>query len=231
MKAFVLFLILAFAFSLPARADFTIIQKVEGQGTSNEIIIKLKDNRVRMETTPQMTMIVDGKTGDTITLINTRKKFLRIPGDKAQAIAEMAAKYGATTVEKPKVAATGRKKTINGYETEEYVAETSTFKASYWIAPKFPDSVAIVKQLQSVIPAAWNDMARGTLDYRDLPGFPLKIEVKSGEQEMTCTLVAVKVDPLSDAEFSVPPDFQEMKAPNVKEISGDQAATPSPPRP
>jgi hypothetical protein len=231
MKALVFSLVLAFGFSLPAQADFTIVQKVESKGSSSEITLKLKGDRVRMEATPQMTMIVDSKTGDTITLMNAQKKFIRISGDTTKAIAEMAAKYGGTTVEKPKFATTGKTKTINGFEAEEYVGETSTFKASYWIAPKFPDSAAILKQLQAVTPTAWNDLAKGMLDYRDLPGFPLETQVKTDEGEITCTVTAVKQDPLSDAEFSVPKDFQEMKMPNLKEISGDQTTPASPPRP
>lgn len=231
MKASVLSLILASGFSLSALADFTIVQKVEGKGTSSEITIKLKGDRIRMEATPQMTMIVDGKTGDTITLMNAQKKFLRISGDTTKAIGEMAAKYGGTTGETPKLVATGKKTTINGYEAEEYVGETSTFKASYWIAPKFPDSAAILKQLQAVTPTAWSDLAKGMLDYRDLPGFPLKTQVKTGEEEITCTVTAVKPDLLSEAEFAVPKDFQEMKMPNVKEISRDQPAPAPSPKP
>ena len=228
MKAAVLSLILASGFTLGARADFTIVQKVEGKGSPGEITIKLKGDRIRMEATPQITLIVEGKTGDTITLMNAQKKFLRISGDTTKAIGEMAAKYGATTAEKPKLIATGKKTTINGYEADEYVGETSTFKASYWIAPKFPDSAAILKQLQAVTPTAWNDLAKGMLDYRDLPGFPLKTQVKTGEEEITSTVISVKPDPLSEAEFLVPKDFQEMKMPSVKEISGDQPATAAP---
>ncbi len=119
--------------------------------------------------------------------------------------------------------------TINGYEAEEYTAETKLFKATYWIAPTFPDSVAIMKQLQAVIPAAWNDLAKGMMDYRDLPGFPLRTHVKTGEQEITSTIVAVKHDPLSDADFSVPKDFQEMKVPNV--LSSSSGASPEPSTP
>ena len=231
MKASVLSLILAGVFSLSAHADFTIVQNVESKASSNEITIKLKGDRIRMEATPQMTMIVDGKTGDTITLMNAQKKFLRISGDTTKAIGEMAAKYGGTTAEKPKFTATGERKTINGFEAEEYIAETSTYKARYWIASNFPDSAAILKQLQAVTPTAWNDLAKGMLDYRDLPGFPLKTQVKTGEEEITCTITAVKTDPLSDAEFVAPKDFQEMKMPNVKEMSREQSTPASSPKP
>ncbi len=104
------------------------------------------------------------------------------------------------------------------------------FKASYWIAPSFPDSAAIMKELQAVIPAAWNDLAKGMMDYRDLPGFPLRTQVKTDDAEITSTVTAVRRDPLSDAEFLVPKDFQELKIPNMQ-ISGDNpepAASPKP---
>src|SRR3954471_14051232 len=217
MKATFLSLAFALILSQSARADFTIVQKVEQKGTANEIVLKLKGEKIRMEATADVTMIVDGKTGDTVTLMNAQKKYLRISGEKAKAIAELATKYSGTTAEKPKLVATGKKMTVNGYEADEYAGETALFKARYWIAPSFPESAAIMKQLQAVIPATWNDLAKGMMDYRDLPGFPLKTHVKTGEQEITSTIVAVKPDPLSDAEFAVPKDFQEMKVPNVLE--------------
>jgi hypothetical protein len=226
MKASLLSLTFVAGLCISARADFTIVQKVEGgKRAGNEIIMKLKGDKVRVEATPQMTMIVDGKTGETVTLMNAQKKFLRISGDKAKAISELAAKYGGTTAERPKLAATGKKMTINGYEAEEYVGETKLFKASYWIAPSFPDSAAIMKQLQAVIPSAWNDLAKGMMDYRDLPGFPLRTQVKTEGGEITSTITAIKRDLLSDAEFLVPADFQEMKIPNMQ-VSGEKSETP-----
>jgi len=227
MKTTALSLVLIAGLGLSARGDFTILQKVEGKGQTNEITLKLKDDKVRMEVAPRMTMIVDGRTGETITLMNAQKKFLRMSGDKAKAIAELASKYGGGTAEKVRPTATGKKMTLNGYEAEEYTAETKLFKASYWIAASFPDSAAIMKQLQAVIPAAWNDLAKGMMDYRDLPGFPLQTHIKTGEQEITSTVISVKRDPLSDAEFSVPKDYQEMKIPNVLE-SSSSGANPEP---
>jgi hypothetical protein len=230
MKVLAFSLTFAVAFSLSARADFTIVQKVEGKGQANEITLKIKGDKIRLEATPQMTMIVDGRTGDMITLMNAQKRIVRISGDKAKAIAEMAAKYGGAKTEKPKLVATGKKMTINGYEAEEYVADGKLFKARYWIAPDYPNSAAILKQLQTVIPAAWNDLAKGMIDYRDLPGFPVRTQVTVGDDEITGTLVAVKNDPLSDEEFLPPKDFQEVKIPNV-EMSVDKSKPPTPTKP
>ncbi len=227
MKAFAFLLALVDGFSLSARGDITIVQKVEGKGETKDFVLKIKGDKVRMEATPQMTMIVDGRTGDMITLMNAQKKIMRISGEKTKAIAEMAAKYKGTTSEKTKIVATGKKMTINGYEAEEYVAEAKTFKAHYWIAPSFPNSAEILKQLQAIIPAAWTDLAKGIMDYRDLPGFPLRTQVNLGDGEVISTLVALKTDPISDDEFVAPKDYTEMKLPNIQ-ISGDHPEPTAP---
>ncbi len=231
MKVIFLSLAVALAVSQSALADFTIVQKVEQKGTASEIVLKLKGEKIRMEATPEVTMIVDGKTGDTITVMNAQKKYLRISGEKAKAIAELATKYSGATAEKPKLVATGKKMTVNGYEADEYAGETALFKARYWIAPSFPESAAIMKQLQAVIPATWNDLAKGMMDYRDLPGFPLRTQVKMGDEEITSTVTAVKHDVLSEAEFVPPKDFQEMKMPNMQDVSAEKPAPAASARP
>jgi hypothetical protein len=219
---------------LTARGDLTIVQKVEGSGSVSQITIKLKGDKVRVEVTPQVTTIIENKSGDVLTLMNKERKFLRISADKSKAIAEMASKYSGDTqaaAETAKLTATGRKEMINGYEAEEYVREAPSFKATYWIASKYPDSAAIVKQLQAIIPAAWNDVAKGMLDYRDFPGLPLRIKVKTNGKEITSTITSIKRDVLSGEEFSVPKDFQEMKVPNLQEVITEKPSSSVSPKP
>ena len=93
MKPIALALFLLAACSHSARGDFTLVQKVEGKGEAKEIVLKIKGDKIRMEASPQMTMIIDGRTGDMITLMKAQKKIVRISGDKTKAIAEMATKY------------------------------------------------------------------------------------------------------------------------------------------
>ncbi|HVF72213.1 MAG TPA: DUF4412 domain-containing protein [Chthoniobacterales bacterium] len=224
MKVNLLALASVVALASSAHADFTIIQKVEGMGSATEIVMKVKGDKIRVEATPDATTIVQGKSGEVITLLNAKKKFIRMSADALKAVAELATKYGGDTAEKMKLTSTGKKMTINGYEAEEFVAETKLFKASYWIAPGFPDSDVIMKQLQAVVPTALNDLAKGLMDYRDLPGFPLRTHVKTGDQEITSTVVTVKRDALSDAEFVPPKDFQEMKMPNMLDVSTEKTA-------
>ena len=217
-----------------ARGDLTIVQKVEGSGSVKQITTKLKGDKARVEVAPEVTTIIDNKSGEVLSLMNAKKKFLRISADKSKAIAEMASKYAgdsAGAAEKSKLTLTGKKEMINGYQAEEYVRESPSVKEGYWIALKYPDSAAIVKQLQAIIPAAWNDVAKGMFDYRDFPGLPLRTIVKTGGREITSTIISIKQDPLSEAEFSVPKDFEELKVPNLQEMFSEKPSVTRPTKP
>ena len=225
MKTRVLFPIVTAFLSVTARGDLTIVQKVDGIGAFKEITTKIKGDKARVEVSPEMTTIVDNKSGDVLNLMNGKKKYIRISADKSKALAELASKYGGDSsvpVEKLKLTPTGRKEMINGYETDEYVRESPSVKESYWIALKYPDSIAIVKQLQTIAPTAWNEIAKGMFDYRDFPGLPLRTIVKRDGKEITSAIISIKQDPLSDTEFAVPKDFQELKVPNLPQMFSDK---------
>ena len=231
MKAHALCLFVCAFVSVTARGDLTIVQSVEGSGSVRHITTKLKGDKARVEVSPEVTTIIDNKSGEMLNLMNGKRKFLRISADKSKAIAELASKYGgnpAGGTENAKLTPTGRKEMINGYEAEEYVRESPSLKESYWIALTYPDSAAIVKQLQAIIPAAWNEIAKGMFDFRDFPGLPLRTIVKTNGKEITSTITSIKQDPLSEAEFSVPKDFQELKVPNLQEMFSEKSsATPA----
>lgn len=219
------------ALLLSARADLTILQKVEGVGSTSEMTVKIRNNNARIDVSPQVTTIMDGKTGDVITLMHNQKAVMRMSGDKVKAAMEMARQFNhksdkKETGEKPKLVATGKKEVLNGYETEQYIYETPQFKAIYWIAPKYPNGAAILKQLQALNPEMWKTSSANMPDYRDFPGLPIKTVISIGTNQITTTLTAVKQDPLSDADFAIPKDYQEMKLPDMSGF-GKQRATPA----
>ena len=218
-------LIVAAFLSVTSRGDLTIVQKVEGSGSVKQITMKLKGDKARVEVSPKLTTIMETRGGDILTLMNAEKKFVRISADRSKAIAELAGKYGGDSsapAERSRLAPTGRKEMINGYETEEYVRESPSGKESYWIALKYPDSAAIVQQLQAISPTAWNDIAKGVLDLSDFPGLPLRTIIKTDRKEIISTIISIKQDLLSDMEFSVPKDFQELKVPNLRDMLSEK---------
>lgn len=225
-------MLLSFALLLSARADLTIVQKIEGIGPVNEMTMKIKGDKARIDVNPKMTAIIDGKTGEMINLMHEQKMVMRMSAEKMKAAMEMARQFSGKdekqeTADKPKFAPSGKKEVINGYDTEEYIYETPQFKASYWIATKYPDGAAILKQLQSVNPAVWKTANTHMPDYREFPGLPIKTVISAGGKQITTTLASVKQDPLSDADFEVPRDYQEMNLPNMSGLlqQGQKPAT------
>jgi len=217
------------ALLLSARADLTIVQKMEGIGPISETTMKIKGDKARVDVNPKITAIIDGKTGEMSNLMHDQKVVMRMSAEKMKAAMEMAAQFNKSekkeNAEKPKFARSGKKEVINGYDTEEFIYETPQFKASYWIASKYPDAAAILKQLQSVNPAIWKASNAQMPDYRDFPGLPIRTVISSGGNQITSTLTSVKQDPLSDADFEVPKDYREMKLPDMH---GLPVASPKP---
>jgi Domain of unknown function (DUF4412) len=211
-----------------AFGDLTILQSVEGIGPITQMTMKIKGDKARIDVSPQIATIFDGKTGDMINLMIDQKMVVRVSADKMKAAVEMMRKSKPQKegAEKPKLVATGKKETVNGYQTEQYVYQSPDFKATYWIAASYPDGAAILKQLQAIKMDALNGPNSHMPDYRDFPGVPVKTVLSTGGKEMTTTLNSIKQDALSDTEFAVPSDYKEMSMPDI--FGGAKAPSPVP---
>jgi len=223
---------LAACLAITARADLTIVQKVEGAGPVADMTIKIKGDRARIDATPQISTIIDGKTGEMINLMNDQKTAVRVSAEKMKAASEMVNKFTDKDKKKsaaePKLTATGKKEIVNGYEAEEYVYEGPDLKATYWIASKYPDGAAILKEMQSLKSETWTAGNARMPDYRDFPGLPIKTVISVGGNQITSTITSVKKDPVSDAEFSIPKDFREVKTPDISSfLEGNAKKSPA----
>src|SRR5947208_352374 len=150
MKAAFYSLALSTSFILPLRADLTIVytttlqpvtQGQNAQATASllgatNMTIKVKGDKARIDASPQVTTIFDGRTGELINLLNDQKTVVRISPDKMRAIADMLNQFSSNKAnsDKPRLKPTGQRETINGYDTEQYTYDGPDFKATYWIA-------------------------------------------------------------------------------------------------
>jgi len=215
-----------------ARADLTIVQKVEGPMPMSEMTMKIKGDKARIDAGPQMTSIMDAKTGEAVTLMHEQKMLMRMSAEQAKAAAaavaeSMPGQEGAAPV---KITPSGKKETINGFETEEYLYETPAMKASYWIAKNYPNADSIMKQMQALNSQAMTTGPAGIPDFRHFPGLPVRTNVSMGGQQFVTTVTSVKHDPLNAADFTVPSGSQEIKMPDMSSMMGgkpDAAAKPS----
>ena len=210
-----LFFLLAVTTSL--RADLTLIQKVDAPGTTGEMTIKFKGDKIRIDPAPELSMITDSKTGDTVTLMHGEKKAMRISGDKMKAAAEMVKKLTPANAaeQKGKLTPLGRKETVNGMPTEVFTADTSVGKATYYIAMNYPDGPAIIQEMKAAQPSALANSGTNIPDFRDLPGVPVKIEMDTARGHVVMTLISAKRDPIPNNVFDIPANYTDMKMPDL----------------
>lgn len=209
-----LYLIVTLGVLVSARADLTIVQRVDGAGPNGEVTVKIKGDKERIDAPSQPTRIIDGKTGEMIDLMNDKKNFVRISAEQMKAAAETINKFDDGKKASPhKLSPTGKKETINGYETEEFVFETPQFKASFWVAAKYPDAAGILKQMQAPVSGAWKPSNMGMPDYTDFAGLPLKTVISVGDNQVATTIMSIKKDSINANDFDIPKDFQELKKP------------------
>jgi hypothetical protein len=214
-----------FVFSFSARADLTIIQKVEGAAQNGDVTVKIKGDKERIDAPSQPTRIIDGKNGEMTDLMNDRKSFVKISAAQIKQAAESMNLNGDKKSAQAKLTPTGKKETINGYDTEEYAYETSQFKASFWIATKYPGAADILKQMQAPISGAWKSSNMGLPDYTDFSGLPLKTVISVGSNEVVTTIVSINQGSLNASEFEIPKDFQELKEPIRLAPPGESPST------
>ena len=249
------------AFSiLPIRADLTIVystaveparqaQKPDATPSTvaavENMTIKVKGDKARIDTPPHMTVIFDGTTGELINLLNDHKTVVRISPDKMRAIADMEDKFSNNKAgsQKPRLTPTGQKEVINGYDTDQYTYDGPDFKATYWIAPNYPNGAAVLAQLQSIKSEFWDAANTKMPDFRDFPGLPIQMRIIVGKQnaagghdasasghptEITSTITGVSLNSIADSEFTVPADFKETKLPDIFNKNTAPSVSPSP---
>src|SRR5437899_12255261 len=122
MKTAAHFVVLTISFLFSARADLTMVQQVERAGSAGNMTIKLKGDKVRIEASPKVTTILDGKTGEATTLMNDQKTDVRISADKVKAVANRMQKPNAKQegAAQTQLTPTGQKEPVNGDQTEPY---------------------------------------------------------------------------------------------------------------
>ena len=212
------------ALPIVARADLTIVQDVRGGPTNGQMTVNVKGDKARIDASPQVTMVLDTKSGEMMTLMNDQKKFTRLPAETLRAMQGNAQNSPTPAT---KLTPTQNHEQINGYDTTEYVFETPQYRASYWIATDYPDAAAIMADLQRLSNQAWGPGSMGTPNYRDFPGIPLRTKLTIGKQEVVSTVKSISRDPLPDSLFAPPKEFTELNLGNLgKMFSGKAPPAP-----
>jgi hypothetical protein len=198
-----------------ARADMVIVQSVEGMAQSGQMTAMVGPDKVRTDVTPQVSTIVDTKTGDVTTLMHAQHAYMVLTAAATQAMMSQAMQQAGPLSASPAApVATGKHDKINGYEAEEYTFSNGSLKASYWISKDYPNAKEITDALSKVQKGGLANIMKGlTPDLSTLPGVPVKTEVEINGQKMTTVLVSATEQTVDPSEYEVPAGYTQVQMP------------------
>jgi hypothetical protein len=195
--------------------DLVIVQKVEGAGQSGEQTINIQGEKARTDLAQTVSIITDGATGDSVTLMHAQRSYLKVPATQAKAMIEQVQKMRANA-DPPKLQTTGKHEKIGEYNCEIFTSNLGFLTVTYWIASGYPNYQGILSQMGKVQSGGMSAMAKGVMpDLKDFPGLPIKTEMDLGGKKLTTLIVSAKEEAIDPTIFKIPNGYKEISAPDL----------------
>lgn len=215
-----------------AWADMVVAQRVESVGQTQEMTIKLRGDKMRADIAPGISTVRDIATGDMVTLMHGKRTFLRISGATSAALARQVQQgffepaTALSAVPTATLQPTGRKDTLHGYKLEEHAGRIGNIEVRYWLARDFPNWQELLGQLLKIQQSGLDSALQGRVPKAaDFTGMPLLTVTEFNGQTIRTTILSIKEEPVSPAEFEIPAGYTEMTTPALG------SSAPAPPTP
>jgi hypothetical protein len=205
-------------FTLTAKADYIIKEQFEQSGQTQQITLKIKDTKVRLDTAEQTSAIIDSQTGATTLLIHPNKAFLKISPEEVKEQTKALQEMLGQKLENPadvELKPTGKQQKINGFDTEEYTTSFNGIQMSIFIAKQYPNYEKVVGALYQVQNGPAMDAFRSmSIPPDKYPGLPIRTTQTVVGQKIVMTLDSAQETDVSDADFTIPADYKELNPPS-----------------
>lgn len=199
--------------SAAAFADLVITQKVEGAGQTGDVVLKIKDDRVRADLPQGVSSITNTATGESITLMHPQRSYLKISGERSKELLKRMREqvHGESASTEPaKLEPTGKKEKVGEWETDILTCKVGKVTITYWIAKEFPNYAAVAPVLHKIQLASLGNLGPKT---EELGGMPVKIEMNFDKRKITNTIVSVKEEAVDEGIFALPKNYKEIELP------------------
>jgi hypothetical protein len=198
-----------------AHGDFVLKQTVENFGQQQQVTIKLKGSKCRIDTSSDTSAIIDSQTG-TVILLHQSKMFMKISSEQlsaqAEAIKKMLSASGNSN-ESTDFQASGKIDNISGFATEEYTGKIDGLPITLDVTKDFPKYRELLAQLYAVQDApGLSPFHTLSVAPEKYPGLPVRTTVELLGQKIITTLDTVAETTLADGDFAIPTDYQELRA-------------------
>lgn len=217
MKHF-LFLALLLLAGGCVHADLTVLQEISSAANPKAKIVtttKWKGDKIRMDASGTVSMILDSKTGEMNTLMHQQKLVVPVSAALQKMAAQLTGKSGAKSGDTLQLEPTGRKETMIGFVSEEYAGTLAGDKVSIWVTKEVPEYKELFQQLLAVAPQL-KEYQGPVAGNPALQGLPLLTEITGADgAKTTIRVLAVSRESVSDAEFQIPKDYRKMEIPKI----------------
>jgi hypothetical protein len=202
------------------KADLVIVQDIDGMGQKMTMTMKTKGSLLRIDMNPQMSVIMDGTTGDMKTLMHDQKMYMSMNINAMKGMIEATTKSAAPADgggTKPTIKALGNKEKIDGYDTEEYLVTQGNVVSHTWIAKDYPHFKAFIAAMETMRQGPIGKMSpQLQMDMSQLPGMPLKSVVEmNGKPTATSIVKSVEEKELAASDFTAPADYKTIAMPQA----------------
>jgi hypothetical protein len=203
--------------ALSARGDFLIKERFEQSDQVQQITLKIKGTKVRLDTGEETSALIDSETGVTTLLIHPNKAFLKISAEEIKQQSKALKEMLGQKLENPAdvlLKPTGKTEKINGFDTEEYTTNFNGVEMSLWIAKQYPNYQQIVRALYQVQNGPAMEAFRSiSIPPDKYPGLPIRTTQTILGQKIVMTLDSAQEIDVPDAEFAIPADYKELNPP------------------
>jgi Domain of unknown function (DUF4412) len=203
--------------ALSARGDFLIKERFEQADQVQQVTLKIKGTKVRLDSGEETSALIDSQTGVTTLLIHPNKAFLKISAaeikQQAKALKEMLGQKPENPAD-VQLKPTGKKEKINGFDTEEYTTNLNGVEMSLSIVKQYPNYQQIVGALYQVQNGPAMEAFRSmSIPPDKYPGLPIRTTQTIMGQKIVMTLDSAQETEVPDADFVIPGDYKELNPP------------------
>ncbi len=212
---------------IASRADLVLQQQGVMPGWTNDVVIKIHGNKMRVDSNMpggRMYQIVDLITHDFCMVMPEQKQIFRNTSKQvAEAMTNFVGGLSGKDFVPPIPVDIGKAEMVGDLKTKIYnwsckLSDDRENRQILWVAENFPNYKAIRSELFKLDQFHNSGLDRGMQpDWSSLPGMVVKTQTTLDGKSWTTILISAKVEPVEPSEFEIPSDYTDWK-PKVSRI-------------
>lgn len=220
-KTFLSILLVLFALSKTANADWIIKFKTSDGSEEKVMTITSKGDKMRVDSGDVMSTIIDLKSKTHTMLIHGQKMMMKVDQFTMRSFgALVVGSDGDGKSGKSKLAPTGEVQRVGEWECSILEFENDVQVGKFWVAKAFPNYQEI-----GAVFDRWGDaMGNGSLGWRpksaEVDGMIIRsqTEIMKRGKTMIMTLISATKTEVVESIFDIPTSYKQMKAPGLPRV-------------